>query len=324
MSGKLDYGISDGKGLSYSRRLTLHACPRKFQLENIYNLGMRQNTIDFAYGHAVAAGIQSLVVEPDNINLATVCTAAAWTMPISEVDFHSKKSLWYAIRMVQKFYELLRTPATNFLRNYEIAMFPTAEGTLRPAVELTFCINCYGGYVYEGHIDLVLKEKDAAKYLVLEAKTTKFVEVSDSSYKNSDQGLGYSLVVDSIARDLEATGSYSVLYLIGKSTRQEFEYRIYPKSRVQRAQFINGLILDIEIESMYRELNIYPMYGESCFNFFKPCEFFGRCDSPDAVLLAVAKTHGAEGASFKQMKYFDFVYELEEIKRHQEELLEVI
>lgn len=320
---QLDYGIADGFGFSYSRRLTLHSCPRKYQLENIFNLGMRTDTLDFAYGHAVAAGIQQLVVEPDDLNRAAAATLAAWSMPIDDCDYRGKKSLWYAIRMVQKFYELLKNPATNFLRNYEIAMFPTADGSLRPAVELTFCINCFEGYVYEGHIDLVLKEKGAAKYLVVEVKTTKFVEVSDSSYKNSDQALGYSIVIESIAKDLDAEGSYSVLYLVAKSGRQEYEYRVYPKSRIQRAQFINGLILDIEIEKMYRKWNIYPMHGESCFNFFRPCEFFGKCDSPDSVLLSVSKAHGEEGSSFKQMPHFDFVYDLAEIQQHQEELLEV-
>lgn len=320
---KLNYGLGEGYGLSYSRRLTLHSCPRKFQLENIYNLGQRVNNIDFCYGHAVAAGLQSLITFPDDLNLAVVCTAAHWTLSIEEEDWTSKKNLWQAIRVVQTFHAMLHNPATNFLRNYEIAVFPTAQGSHKAAVELTFCINCYAGYVYEGHIDVVLKEKGANKYLVVEIKTTKFVEVDDASYKNSDQGLGYSLVLDSIARDMDAEGSYSVLYIVVKSTRQEIDYRIYPKSRVQRAQFINSLILDIEIAEMYRAADIWPMHGESCFNFFRPCDFFGKCQMPDAALKALSKPHGAEEGTFSELAQFDFIYELADIQAHQAQLLEV-
>lgn len=317
---KLAYGRTGGKGLSYSRLLTAHLCPRKFQLENIFGLGMRTESVTFSYGHAVAAGVQSLVVHPDNLNLALVSTLAAWGVGIHEEELSDKKSLWYAIKMVQKFHSLISHPATNFLRNYEVAYFPDNTGRLIPAVELTFCIECHSDYVYEGHIDLVLKEREANKYLVLELKTTKFVNINEASYKNSAQALGYSLALDSIARDMDAEGSYAVMYLVAKSTAQEYEPFVFNKTRAQRAQFINELLLDIEILEMYREVNIYPTRGESCFNFFRPCEYFNKCHLSDNVLMALKQE---TDTPFAELPRYNFVYQLDEIMKHQLQVIEV-
>lgn len=318
---KLDYGVGEGKGLSYSRLLTLHACPRKFQFENILNMGNRTNNVDFAYGHAVALGIQTLISEPGNLNKAIVACASQWNMTLEDIDYQGKKSLGHAIQMVKQFNVLMRSPEANFLQNFEVAKFPGPDGSWRYAIELTFCINCYDGYIYEGHIDLVLKHKVKDEYMVVELKTTKSTEVNDAQYKNSAQALGYSVVLDSIATSMDATGSYFVLYIVVKSSRQEFDHRIYAKTRADRAEFINGLILDIETAEMYRRAGIYPMYGESCFNFFRACEFFGMCQYPADMLERHKKSHGDEEGSFSKLTQYDFVYNLDEIQRTQVQYL---
>jgi len=319
---KLDYGTAGGKGISYSRLMTAHSCPRKFQLENIFNLGNNVNNPDFAFGHAVAAGVQSLVDDPTNLPVALVSCLANWDLSIYEETAKNKKSLWYAVRAVEKFYELIKNPATSILNEYEIAKFRNKEGKLIPAIELTFRILCHDGYVYEGHIDLVLKKKTSNAYMILELKTTGFNNIDPAMYQNSAQALGYSVVLDSITKELGGQSSYHVLYLVYKSNRLEYETLMFPKNRVKRAHFINSLIIDIEILRMYAENNIYPQHGESCFNFFRPCEFLGTCGLSDESLVKLSKVHGEEESAFAVTERYDFEYDLDEIRAHQLEAIE--
>lgn len=315
---KLAYGQKDGKGLSYSRLLTAHSCPRKFQIENIFNAANDKTNVHFAFGHAVAAGVQQLVAEPGNLNKAVVACFAAWDIAIHESLDSKKKSLVYAVQAVKQFHVLVSNPATSLLRKYEIAVFPDHTGTLIPAIELTFCIKCHDGYTYEGHIDLVLKERGTNKYLVLELKTTSFTNIHEAMYKNSAQALGYSIVLDSISNVLGATNSYYVLYLIYKAGALEYETMLFPKNRVQRAKFINSLILDIEVLELYRLTGIYPTRGESCYEFFSPCDYFGLCDYDDEALTRVlgvgTDTHVE---TFDTIQQFNFTFELDDIKQHQ-------
>lgn len=314
---KLDYGTSGGKGTSYSRLLTAHLCPRKFQLENIFNLGSKANKPDFAFGHAVAAGVQSLVDDPTNINRALVATMAGWDLPIYEELLKSKKSLWYAVRAVEKFYAMVKNPKTSILRKYEIAVFKDKTGNDIPAIEITFNIKCHDGYNYEGHIDLILKERGVDNYLILELKTTKFNNLSPAMFQNSSQALGYSVVLDSIVQEIGAKNSYYVMYLVYKSTQIEYETMLFPKNRVKRAHFINGLILDIEKLRMYKENNLYPQHGENCFNFFEDCAFLDTCGLSDETLQKMSPKHGEEGSTFAKLKHYDFEYDLDDIRAHQ-------
>lgn len=315
--GQLNYGQIGGKGLSYSRQLTLHQCPRKFQLENIYNLGVRENNVTFAYGHAVAAGVQQLMAEPTNLPLAIVVCAANWDVGMYDELAADKKSLWYAVRAVELFHSLLSNPATNILKNYEIAYFVNDAGDKVPAIELTFAIRCHDGYTYEGHIDLILYNPTENSYLILELKTTKFNNLNEASYKNSNQALGYSVVLDSIVRDINASNSYYVLYLIYKSGRMEYETMLFPKNRVKRAHFINNLAIDIEIANLYADTGIYPQHGESCFDFFKPCGFIDSCNLSDDTLEALARKQTEADAAFSTEMVYDFTYDLDKIREDQ-------
>jgi hypothetical protein len=313
---QLGYGSSEpGKGLSYSRLLTAHSCPRKFQLENIFGLRSSQTeNIHFAYGHAVAAGIQSLVRDPTNIELAVVICAAHWNIGLFAEIALKKKSFWHAVEAVRNFHRIINNPATNILQHYEIAVFDI-DGVARPAIELTFQIEMFEGYVYEGHIDIVLKEKGTNKFVILELKTSSFSEIHPAVYQNSMQALGYSIVLDAIARQLgDSLSSYFVFYLIYKSGKMDFESHIFPKAKTQRIKFINNLLMDIEKLEMYRNAGFYPMHGENCYEFFDPCAFFGKCEYSDDSLKALKDP---EARAFAQLESFDFVFSLDEIRKNQ-------
>ncbi len=317
MGRKLDYGVVGGKGLSYSRRQTLNSCPRKFQLENIYNLGLRDDSnVDFAFGHAVGAGVQHLLWQPHDLHGAVIRCAAAWDIDILIDNIKANKSLAHAVRAVKIFHQMVSSVG-GFLRDYEIAIF---NG--KPAIELTFCIHLHDGFLYEGHIDVILFNPKTNHYLVVELKTTKFNNIHESMYKNSSQALGYSIVLDSIAADHGAQNSYYVMYLVYKTGAMLFEQFLFPKSRYQRAKFLNDLLLDCERLDLYALANHYPQQGEACFNFFRPCQFLDTCNLSDESLLNLTKElAGSDDTPFSKMTSFDFEYTIEDIKQQQLQII---
>jgi hypothetical protein len=98
--------------------------------------------------------------------------------------------------------------------------------------------------------------------------------VNSATYKNSAQAIGYSVVLDHLFPELS---SYEVLYLVYKTKQKEFDPLPFTKSYLQRALWIRELLLDIDMISLYEDAEIYPMRGESCFNFFRECEYIYTC-----------------------------------------------
>jgi hypothetical protein len=109
---------------------------------------------------------------------------------------------------------------------------------------------------------------------VLECKTHSGTTINPATYKNSAQAIGYSIVLDAIFPELS---SYDVLYLAYSSKREEYEMIPFEKSYYARALWIRELLLDVETIKMYEENQIYPMHGESCFDFYRECEYLQHC-----------------------------------------------
>lgn len=262
------------KQLSYSSNLTKHECPRKFQLYKL-NAEVRDpkeenvdETVTFGFGHAVGEGIQSLTA---GASLETVMfqTFLKWKGDIFYTDVKRNKSLWLAIFAIQKF-QYLR--ASGFLENYELVYHNS-----RPAVELGFRIHLPKGYKYRGFVDLVLRNTKTGEVVVLEIKTSSG-NVIHNSYKNSAQAIGYSIVLDWLFPELS---SYQVLYLVYKTKEYEYEPVLYTKTYLQRALWIQELLLEVETQELYEKVGVYPMFGESCISkFYRECEYLHICTLP--------------------------------------------
>jgi hypothetical protein len=201
--------------LSYSTTLQLHSCPRRMLLEKITAKEETScDNADFLYGHAVGAGIQSFISYGNREQALLECFMA-WNGDLEVEKSKSKKNIWYAIVAVEKFIQL----RDMILKGWEIAVF---NG--KPANELAFRLNLDNGYYYLGHIDLILYHPVQKKFMILELKTTSFTSISEATYKNSAQALGYSLILDALVEkmNLDATASYTVLYLVYKTGAQEY------------------------------------------------------------------------------------------------------
>lgn len=282
------------KQLSYSSVLTLHSCPRKFQLYRSSVKGT-ENTptqnLTFAFGHMVGTGIQDLL-EGKAYQEALLNAFLAW--PVDILDFNEKqhKSFWVAAGALRRFESMRKL---GRLKDYELVYH---EG--KPAVELSFAIWLPGGFVYRGFVDAVLRHKHTGKVLVLENKTTGSNVVAPATYKNSFQGIGYSIVLDMLFPDLS---SYEVLYLIYQTKQEDFLEMPFTKSYTQRARWLSELALKPEIIRMYADAGIFPMHGEACFNYFSECEYFGRCHMSDKYLIPVLPENFMEVVEADLSKY---------------------
>ncbi len=271
--GTIDYRI---RQLSYSSLLTLHSCPRKFQLNRLRSTHRAEedarSTITFAFGHVIGTAIQSAFTgrSKDEIIFEMFL---GWHTDLLATDPKSKKSFWEAVVGIEKFLSLREQ---GLLNDYELVYY---NG--KPACELSFSISLPNGFRLRGFVDAVLRHRTTGKILVLECKTTGATSVNPATFKNSAQAIGYSIVLDHIFPELS---SYEVLYLVYQTGVREFHTIPFTKTYLQRALWIQELLLDVETVERYDSIGVYPMRGESCFSFGRECEFFQTCTLSTAYL----------------------------------------
>jgi hypothetical protein len=264
--GSIDYRI---RQLSYSSILTLHSCPRKFELYKKRTTFRAEesikSSITFAFGHFVGRAIQR-VFEGWSYEQIIWNEFLEWSPDLFAEDEKLNKSFWSAAVAIQKFISLRKS---GLLAEYELVYH---DG--KPATELSFCINLPDGFRYRGHVDVVLRNTQTGEVVVLEIKTTGAATTNPSIFKNSAQAIGYSIVLDHIFPSLS---SYKVLYFIYNTKQSEYNAIPFTKTHLQRALWIRTLLLDIETIKSYEEAQIYPMHGESCVQFYRDCEYINSC-----------------------------------------------
>lgn len=270
----IDYRL---KRLSHSSRQTLAKCKRKFQL---YRLNSKEAEVEdggekavtFAYGHSVGEGIQ-MILEGKTFEQTIWQMFLHWEVDLAMRDEKRKKDFWSACAGVKRFSEMR---AQGFYKEYELV---THQG--KPAVELSFCINFPDGFIYRGFVDAVLRHKITGEVLVLECKTTSSTTVNPAQFKNSGQAIGYSIVLDVLFPELS---SYKVLYLVYQTKSLDWVPLPFTKSYLQRALWIQELLIDIDIIKMCSDVQVFPMNGDACYSFSRECEYLSLCTMSTALL----------------------------------------
>lgn len=256
---------------SYSQRSVLHECPRKFEILKQPGTGslIGVANLDFIFGHSVGAGIQTYLITRNKQASMFACLLA-WTTDLDSEIPKKGKSSWAASLAVEKFIIWWESEMAS---SWELASF---NG--RPATELTFFLDTENGYYHAGHIDAVLRHKFSGRYMVLEIKTTSIKNVDEAQYGNSEQPLGYSLVLDKIVMDLNATNTFEVLYLVYSSTQRALVPLPFTKNRSERMEWLQDLLLDHTTIGTYIKLGYFPKRGDSCWSFGGRCSYYGLCD----------------------------------------------
>lgn len=300
------------KLLSHSSRSTLHKCPRKFQL---YRLNATTQDADipvsnsydqltFDFGHAVGLGIQRVLQEweMDKIILELYLN---WNVDPTLRNAKQSKSMAEAILAVQQFQNIVES---GYLSEYELLGYVTDSGETKPAIELSFSIHLPGDFYYRGYMDVVLRHKETGEVVVLELKTTSYREVNPAQYKNSGQGLGYSVVLDKIVPGLS---SYTVLYLVYSTTKKEYIELPFEKSSLQRALWLNGLLIDCKHIELYEAFAAYSLNGDFCYDFYRECEYLGLCTmSTERLVRPLTRKILDE---IEKREVYDFNFEFEDL-----------
>ena len=185
------------KMLSYSSIELLRTCPRKYQLTKLSEVSPRDITIHTAFGSSLGAGIQSLLSNT-SIDTALFAAFAAWHIDLDECDTKTDKSFTSVHNALLQFKS---TQYPTISQEYELLTLPNGL----PAIELSASIELPDGFKYRLYIDAVLRRKSDGMLTVLELKTTGSSWVNASSYKNSGQALGYSVVLDALAKELNTS-----------------------------------------------------------------------------------------------------------------------
>jgi hypothetical protein len=255
---------------SYSMQQKLHECPRKFQLykleadANEPNEAQGEGNPDFAFGHAVGAGVAAIDAGTSS-DEAVFQAFLAWNIDLfaekqTKTGRDPKKSFHHALWAIE-LYPVFRADETD-LREYDVVKN-----------EATIAVDFENGHLYTGHIDTILRHRSTGRYKVKENKTTVFGTVHPALYENSDQALSYSVVLDSFG-----ASEYDVLYTIYSTSEQRWLQFEFTKSNRAKAEWIQGqFFVHSDIEA-YEEANFFPKRGGSCLTFGRPCEYFGSCD----------------------------------------------
>jgi hypothetical protein len=305
---------------SYSTFGGLQSCDRKFAIKKMEMAKWAENPIvtpeqnvDFAFGKAIETGVHCVFLgkSPQDTFMEMF---TAWDIPL-----HTEHPKGYAKTFVDATIAIdkLRyiVGVGHLFAGWEVAYFND-----KPAIELAMVIDLENGYYYCGHADLILYNPIERRYRVLEIKTTARKQLDEAMYKNSDQATGYSIMLDSIAKDADETATFEIFYLVFSTSADAWTLFEFLKTRSQRAGWINTILLDFQRIELSRKVNFWPKRGTACMDFFRRCEYYTCCDlnlenfneSGEFAVISPEELDKHE---------FDFRFKLSEIIKAQEELI---
>lgn len=258
------------KRISHTSLDLFRTCPRKWQL---LRFSQREpNNIHFIFGHAVGDGIAAIA---SGVPLDVVIFTEFLKFSVGPLyeDPKNKKSWAMAVEALRSFKMLWDEQLSLEWEVCSIDGKPVAELGLSVTID---------AYTYRGFVDLVLRNKYTGEVAVLENKTTGARSCVEAMYGNSNQSLGYAVILDKIVPDVS---SYLVLHTV--FTTMNLKWNLFPvrKTLVNRANWLRDLLFTVRQIEMYSEDDQFPMFGSGCVAYGKQCHFYGICDQPTAEIV---------------------------------------
>jgi hypothetical protein len=262
--------------LSYSMWQTLHSCPRKFLLREIHQRASSFNSTHLSFGSAFGAGLAE-VCRSNDLQLAVVLAFAHWDFDDFSDGGNRGKTFWECVESIKLFHANIWP---QLQEEWELAYI---DG--KPAIELHFYIRVAEGYAYQGHIDIILRNKQTNALAVVEVKSSARAQ-TEANWGNSDQSLGYYYVLTKLQEQLGIVAEPETIYIVlevGKWHKPEenWGFKIFPFQRTEHSllEFSNTLLCDLHQIQFYVEHNYFPKRGNSCTAYGRTCEFYGICDN---------------------------------------------
>lgn len=288
--------VAYGNVTSFSMQEDWHRCRRRFQIKKLQadnNSNAEQETnVDFAFGHAVGAGIATYD-ETKDLDKAIFSAFLAWNMDLLEekewkASRNPKKSFHHAVWALMA-YEVFYQEETD-LADYEVVK-----------TEAALAVDFENGYFYVGHVDEILRHKETGQLKIKENKTTGFATVDPAIYSNKEQALSYSIVADQLG-----ASEYEVLYTVYSTPEQRWMLMPFTKTNLAKAEWLQGqLFIAQEIEAS-AEINFFPKNGDGCVKWNRRCEFYESCDFDSVKVF---------GKRYEGLKKCQSLEELDEIEK---------
>lgn len=246
------------------------SCPRKFQKDKLFQeRRLDEHTQHTVFGKAFGSAVAEYLLTQSKEK--ALMRAYLDYYPVLEDEKKNQATLFSLID--RSFFTL-----DTLLEEWELAYFDD-----KPAIELGFRLNGLSDehdIYFVGFLDLVLKNKITGQFAAVDVKTTSINSIDlGPLYKNSEQVLGYSIILDKIASKTD----YHTMYIVGQFAdwRNPFESKLrveyYNKNLRDRLHWLTSLALDVkQIETML-DLNVFPRRGSACYEYRKPCPFYGTC-----------------------------------------------
>lgn len=265
---------------SYSSDLTFGNCERKFYINKLtkQELDEEGESVTLSWGKVIGIGVQEYLISGER-DAAIFKMFVAWKKYLDdESGIRQKKTFFHLINALDNFIPFRKTA----LAQYEMVYVNDVA-----AVELGFNIDLGDGFSNRGFLDAMLINRSTGSLIPFECKHTGLYTVDEAMYKNSAQGVGYGVVVDSIAAilNLDMPLTYDVLYCIYGTRKYEWEKMIFNKNNTQRALWIRNLLLDKQRKVDCASIGYWPMRGNACYSFGRECEHFGICELSDKLLF---------------------------------------
>lgn len=289
--------------VSYSSLNNLHGCPRLLEIDKFGESAPELPNPDLAFGSAVGAGVQKLF-SGGTLEEAWLAAFLAWDCGLLESYEKKNKSFPDVLEAIKVF----TAYASIILQDWEVYEYEIG-GVTRKATELSAKVLLPNGFQYRLFIDVVLRNRVSGQLLVIELKTTGAKRLDPAMYGNSNQGLSYGIILDKIA---SGNASFDVHYYVYSSSMGDWEMYPFTKDRVSKANWIRTVLFDTSSIDTHLKNGFFPKHGENCFNFYRPCKYYGACDMSKVALYAGPAVL-EERVKKKLEENYDFTFTLEEI-----------
>jgi hypothetical protein len=277
MSNKSDNAL---KLLSHHSLLTLHGCPRNFELVKRTGKGMRKDrSVHLDFGTVVGSGCAEFL-RTRNLNDALMKVFLGWEESIeSDEGERSRKTFWHALNAVELFASYCMKTMTDYELIYLSSEGEGNEEENIPAIELGVKILFPDGFSYRSFFDAILFNKRLNIIIPVDFKTTASREPNEASYKNSGQLLGYAIFLQFLIKyfKLPVAETFKIMYLVFSTPTEQWLPFVFTKSMKSRATWIKATMLDMERISEYMKQEMFPQHGEHCFSFGRTCRYFDLC-----------------------------------------------
>lgn len=285
--------------LSHSSRNLLRGCERKYYLTRYKVLDeldlppadTDKNNEHLDFGSALGVGIQHLL-ETENLQAAVWKTIRTFNFAY-ETD---SKNLLSLVAALQSFHAQW---------NYDDWEFIKGEASFKIILDEES-----GDYTC-GFIDAIIRNKVTGYFMVVEIKTTgaKYSDLRPM-YQNSDQGVGYSVVLDAVVPNLSTFHVlYIVLQLKYNDIRPTWHFFPFPKTRKDKLEFLLTQQMDYEYLRKLEEVDFWPMRGNHCMTFGRTCHLMGVCN--------LSTIHELPYMPAKPEAKWDYVFKLDNLIQEQ-------